>query len=102
MSKTIQQTEDFFILLLSTSKFQARALLETATPPQVLAVREVIANILNPDLKLTPTTRELINKRRRILKSIVDKHSPALKIANHSRLVLDTLLAVRSLILSQL
>ena len=102
MAKTLQRDRDFFILLFSTTKFQARALLETATPNQLTAIREIFINILHPDVELPEDVRAVLKKRVKVLKSITQTRSPAVLVAKHSRLVLDTLTHIRNIVLAQL
>ena len=102
MSKALRGVRSFIELLLSTTSFQARALLETASSKQVIAIREILTNILKPSFKVNSQARILIERRQRVLKLILKKQHPAQIIANHSRLLLHTLLAVKDIILSQI
>ncbi len=73
MSIRLQKSIHFILLLLETSKAQARALLETANPTQVLALSEIALNLFqNPSFstKLKKQTK----KHQSILNQFGDKH----------------------------
>ncbi len=105
MSKTINRVKHFVLLLLdkSTSKEQAKALLETATLDQVNAVSEITYNLLSGNLPLNSKVNSILKKRKRVLnklanKSISQKERSCI-ILQHTRLILDTLLLNKSILL---
>ena len=71
MSKTIREEKHFLGLLINTSKDQARALLYTVTPNQVLAISEIDHNLLI--LPLPPTLKVIIERRRKVLQKLANK-----------------------------
>ena len=73
MSSRLQKSKHFVLLLLKASKPQARALLETADPNQVLALSEIALNLFQNPAFLAKLKKQ--NKRRQsILKNFGDKH----------------------------
>ncbi len=105
MSSTINKTKYFLLLLLDskTSKEQAKALLETVTPDQVNAITEIIHNLLLGQLPLSSKVKEILKKRRTILTKLSDKtrsvRTRGCLIINHNRLILDTLIITKSILL---
>ena len=102
MSEILTRVSSFLQLLLKTTKLQAHALLDTLDRNQVLAVREIISNILEDNVELGETQKIVINRRRSVLQRIVKRkgHKSAVLIARHYRLVHDTLLLVKDTVLS--
>ena len=98
MSKLISQEKHFLHLLLVTSKDQSRALLYTITQTQVLAISEIIYNLLQ--LPLTPNLKIVVEKRRKTLKYIADKSKSirirTSSIKKHMTQLLSTLKVVKS------
>ncbi len=104
MSSTLQKAKYFLLLLMDkkTSKEQARALLETATPDQVNSITEIIHNLLFGELPLNKNIKETLKKRRKSLTKISDKtksvRSRSCLVQQHSRLVYDTVLQVKTIL----
>ena len=71
MSKKINEQKAFLHLLLNTTKEQARALLYTVTPSQILVLSEIALNLL--ELPLPPNIESTIHKRKGVLKKLGDK-----------------------------
>ena len=75
MSQTIKKVNQFLLLLLSvsTSRNQAIALLETASPPQVLALSEIAYNIICGELPLETKTKSFIKRHKKVLERLAKK-----------------------------
>ena len=71
MSKTLKQNSHFLSLLLTTSKDQASALLDTITTEQVSAITEIIHNLLNIPLGNKP--KFIVNKSKKLFEKITHK-----------------------------
>lgn len=99
----IEKSKYFILLLLHTQKSQAKALLETASPAQVLAISEVAHNICeNPDIKLKNTSK----RQQLIIKQLGDrklKEKAKYKLlCKEWRLVWDIIVQVRSTLIKLL
>ncbi len=99
MSK-ITKAKNFMLLLLTCSKPQARALIETASPDQVLALSETILNILTNQKGLTSKGRSTITRHRKLLERIgsrklLEKTKYSL-VRNHWKLVWTLVLEIKA------
>ena len=108
MSQTLKKVNHFLLLLLSnnTSRNQAIALLETASPPQVLALSEIVYNIICGELPLDTKTKSFVKRHKKVLERLAKKTlSEKTKyrlIRQHPKLVLETLLFIKPLLLKLL
>ena len=66
----IKKVENYLHLLLTTSKVQARALLETSNPDQVLAISEIILNLVENQLPVSSNLRRHIAKNLSLFKKL--------------------------------
>ena len=66
----IKKVENYLHLLLNTSKVQARALLETSNPDQVLAISEIILNLLENQLPVSSNLSSHIAKNLSLFKKL--------------------------------
>lgn len=71
MSKHVNQNKEFLRLLLTTSRDQAAALVDTITPAQVLLLSEIAFNALQ--LPLSKKTRSLVDKKKKLFEDIASK-----------------------------
>jgi hypothetical protein len=69
----VRQSRAFLILLALSQDRQRRALLETASKVQYLALCEVVLNILNGASELTEVVVEKLNRNRRTIRDWADK-----------------------------
>ena len=104
MSKKLQREKHFLELLLTTDRTQARALMETVTQSQVEALVEIFTNLMR--IKVPQRTEELLKKRQRLIKKLVNKRTNFREkytaIRSHMRQVYDTLLSAKSKLLELL
>jgi len=98
MSNTIIKEKHFLILLLSTEKDQARALLETVTNTQINALSEIIYNCQH--LSLSKKATILFRRRKKYLSKLSNKslsnNSKRYLIGKHYRQLLDTLISIKN------
>jgi len=104
MSKSVLKEKFFLILLLSTEKEQARALLDTVTNNQVSVISEIIYNCQQLTL---PKKAALLFKRRKLYLSKISNKSISVNtrkqlIRSHYRQLLDTLLSIKNKLLELL
>ena len=108
MSQTLKKVNHFLLLLLSdsTSRNQAIALLETASPPQVLALSEIAYNIICGELPLDAKTKSFVKRRKKVLERLAKKTlSEKTKyriIRQYPKLVSETLHLIKPLLLKLL
>ncbi len=67
----IKQSREFILLLLSCSKSQARALLETASNEQISALSEIFLNFV--DQKLNTTDNSLFKRRKEVIQKLANR-----------------------------
>lgn len=105
MSKLLLKNKCFLHLLYTTEPTQQKALLKTITIRQVSVIGEIFFNLLH-NVRLTTKQRSVINLRRRVLSKIANGDIPIKLrrnyIDNHPRIVLQTLLLVKSELLDLL
>ena len=104
MSSTLREAKHFLLLLLTTSKLQAHALLDTLDKKQLQAIREILFNILNRNISLSTSQLDIIKRRATLLGKIIKikgKKSSDL-IARHYRTVYNTISMVKEDILKLL
>ena len=101
MSPTLKQVGNFLQLLLSTTKLQAHALLDTLDRKQVQAIREILFNILHKNIEHTTLQSPIIKKRTLVLSRIIKSTGAKAGnlIAKHYRTVHHTLLMFKDYIL---
>lgn len=98
MSTTLKKAKYFILLLLdkNTSKYQSRALLETASGDQVNALSEIFYNLQQGGLPLSPILKDTLKKRQRVLSKLGNKKISVKErsciVQQHTRIVHDTLL----------
>ena len=71
MSKNIIENKSFLNLLLTTTREQALALLDSITPNQQLLIIEIIKNVLN--LNLPKKAKFYVNKKHKLFERIASK-----------------------------
>ena len=71
MSPNLNKNKEFIKLLLTTDPRQARALLSTITSKQVEAIVEIAYNLLR--IANSKSDRTVLNKRRSLLKKLINK-----------------------------
>ncbi len=64
----IKQSKEFILLLLICSRPQARAILETSSPEQILALSEIALNFV--DQKLKSTKSSLFKRRKKVIEKL--------------------------------
>ncbi len=105
MSVKIHKSRHFLQLLLSTSKVQARALLETSSPDQILMLSEIALNIVENQLPTNTKTKLELKKHHSVLKKLANrKIKPKNKyhlVHKHWKVVWESVLLVKR-ILSQI
>lgn len=105
MSKTLIQNKDFIRFILNTdtsSKRQKKAIFETITKDQVLAIVEICYNLLN--IKVSDKIKTVINKRRKLLLKIVNKKVYRILLLKkllikHYKQIIETLLFIKDQLL---
>ena len=105
MSKRLLKQKHFLNLLLTTTKEQSSAILKSLTADQLKVIIEIISN-LSSISSVPSSTKQLICRRRRLCKKLLDKNTD-LEVKNrlvhkHNRQVLDTLLSARKVLLDLL
>ena len=97
MSKVLKQNKQFLSLLLTTSRDQAAALIDTVTPEQVSAIAEIIHNLLNLPLGKKP--KYYINKWEKLFEKIAQKRlskdAKARLIRKNYKIILPLLWSVK-------
>ena len=71
MSENLIENKHFLALLLSTSREQAIALLQTVTKEQLLLISEIAQNILH--LPLPKKAKYYVTKKKKLLERIASK-----------------------------
>jgi hypothetical protein len=97
MSKLVEDNKHLLTLMLNTHKFQAKALLYTLSPKQVLFFSEIAHNLIS--LPLSTKAKTIVLKRKNLLKKLCDNKisltRKRLLIEKHSNQVLQVLVAVK-------
>ena len=74
MSRVVKKHWSYFQLLMTTtSKLQRRQLLETITNDQLRALTEIVVNLLQSVLPLTPSNRNKLKKHRQVIRQLGDR-----------------------------
>ena len=98
MNSNLKRSKHFLLLLLDTSKTQARALLETAKPSQVIALSEVALN-LHQNPVLQTKFKKQSKRHQSIIRRIGDRDlKETLKyqlICKHWKVVWELVLLVK-------
>ena len=104
----IRKVENFVRLLLdsNTSKSQARALLETANPHQVLAISEIALNLVENQIPLSSHLRSHIKKNLTLFKKLsrktVSERARYSVVRKQWKLIWNTLLLFKKILLQAL
>ena len=102
MAGALVSVTSFLKLFYTTSKFQQRVLLDSATDLQVKALSEIILNVLDG----FGSSFSQVQKRRRVLRKFFRKGSTVARrrhlIQSHPVIVLETLLLARKQVLARL
>ena len=108
MSQTLKKVSHFLLLLTSdsTSRNQAIALLETASPPQVLALSEIVYNIICGELPLDAKTKSFVKRHKKVLerlaKKLLSEKTKYRLVRQHPKIVLETLHLIKPILLKLL
>lgn len=98
MSKNVINNQNFLSLLLSTSKEQAIALLQTSTKDQLLLIAEIAHNILQ--LPLPKKAKHYVNKKKKIIERLADKKLSQTRkfslVEKNAQFLLQLLLSIKS------
>lgn len=104
MSKKLASEKHFISLLLNTDKVQAKALLNSITFRQIQVLIEIFANLQR--LKVPAKTGALLRKRKRVINKLLDKNltlrNKLLTVQQHTKQIYDTLLSVKTQLLTLL
>ena len=102
MSQKLRQNKNFLNLLLLTSSAQAKSLLQTITPQQVLTVVEIVYNLMK--IVTSAKDKAVIKKRSGFLRKLSNKRTTlAVKkklIVKHRAKLLKTLLHFKKVLLN--
>lgn len=97
MSRNVINNKHFLALILSTTKEQALALLNTITKDQILLLSEIAKNIL--ELPLPTKARHYVSKKKRLIERIANKtlsHSKKVTLLKkNAKYILQLLLAIK-------
>ena len=74
MSQLIRKHFDYIRLLITTaSRTQRKALLKTITNDQLKAVVEIVVNLLNKVIPISPRDKSKLKSNRRFIRQIADR-----------------------------
>lgn len=71
--KAIEQQIHFLYLFTTSSGQQHTVLIETITKPQLLALLEVILNVLRGTFDITPHNKRLLGSDKKVIRQVVDQ-----------------------------
>ena len=98
MSELLNNEKHFLLLLLNDNRDQSKALINTLTKHQTLALLEIFMNLHN--LPVSKETAALLNKRKRFFRLLCQKkgslNRKKLLIQRHRLQILDTLLSIKT------
>ena len=98
MSKNVVKNRQYLFLLLNTSKDQAVALIDTATPDQIALLSEIAYNILR--LPLDKAASSLVKKNKTLFEQLatakLSNSRKQLLLSKHYKSLLMTLWALKS------
>lgn len=99
MSTKLDKSKHFLMLLLDTTKSQARALLETANPSQVLALSEVLLNLCE-NSSFSIKFKNLPRRHQLILQRLGDRNTKEKVkyqlVCKHWKLVWESVLLIKT------
>lgn len=102
MSSRVNDCSSFLQVLLNAGKFQAKAILLTASEEQVKCVGEIAYNIRR--IPLGKKARELVQKSRKILNSLsnfaISTERRLATIQRYVKRIIDILMAVKDRLLA--
>lgn len=83
MSARMHQHETFLKLIAATSPRQRKAMLESASPGQILAICETALNILNQLIPLSEGQIQKLHRHRHIIRTLADSKVSVAKKRSH-------------------
>lgn len=90
----------FFLLFLSeVENKQVKAILERSTKPQILAIREVVVNLLNSVIPITDVEKKKISKHKTFFRQLAHKSQSRCKISHKSKAIKDLMVIARPVLL---
>lgn len=101
MSGVILNNLDYLKLLLNTSRLQGEALLDTATPPQIKTISQIVRNL--KVISLDKSIVEVLEKRKKLFAALGKKKQEirvkGKLISRHRKLLLGVLMTVRPVLM---
>jgi len=96
------KSQNYLLLLLNSQQNQGIALLETASPQQVIDLAKVIFNLNANRQLLQPKSKSLLTKNKKIINKLIDKKISQLGkyriIRNNARNILSLLTSCRNIL----
>lgn len=100
MSRTVREAKQFFTLLSNSNRRQQKALIKTASRQQLLALKEIVVNLLQGNVPLSPNQKDSLKKYKRALRHIANKYLSREKIATYIDVIVKVLIAILPFILT--
>ena len=85
---TLTKHVPFFHLLLTTHKQQKQALLKSASKQQILALCEILLNIVTKSLPLSTPEENFVKRQQNKVRAILKKGTPTKRKQNLSQIKL--------------
>ena len=88
MTSRVEEQSAFIQLLLQSSRARVQSILKSINRAQLLAICEIVLNVLNSNLKLSPYYRRRLSKNVIFFKQLADKsvkYKTKLKLIHENR-----------------
>jgi len=80
MSQTVRDAKEFISLLAKSKRGKQRALIRIASKGEILAIKELLVNLLHGNIPLTPDQRAALEKYKYKLRTLAQKHLSKAKL----------------------